>query len=349
MRYGPIAEDPLEEQLLASRRAPLGLFATFLPLVQARALMAGVSSGVFEGLRGGERDAAELASDLAVDGDTLLLLLRVLARSGYLEESAHGTYGLSDVARTTLVGDSPDRVTAWVGMMEMFWSRLADMGEVLRTGHGVDMHGDLGDASDWAVYQAAMLENARRMAPLVAATVPVKAGATTLLDIAGSHGLFGALIARAHPPMRSLVLDLPPAVEAASKLAAAEGIDDVVSYRSGDALADDLGAGYDVVFLGNILHHFIPSQITGLLERIRRALSPGGTVAVWDGAQPGPGDPPDLAGDAFSLFFRLTSTARCYTATEHTGWLAGAGFVDVQLHPLPVGRFFLLATGRTPE
>ena len=70
--------------------------------------------------------------------------------------------------------------------------------------------------------------------------------------------------------MRSEVLDLPQAVEHARKLASAEGLDDVVTYRAGDALVDNLGTDYDVVFLGNILHHFTPQQIGELLARVGR-------------------------------------------------------------------------------
>jgi hypothetical protein len=46
------------------------------------------------------------------------------------------------------------------------------------------------------------------------------------------------------------------------------------------------------------------------------------------------------------LFFRLTSTARCYTVGEFTSWLINAGFTDVQVQPLPVGRSLILLTGR---
>jgi hypothetical protein len=155
------------------------------------------------------------------------------------------------------------------------------------------------------------------------------------------------LIARTHPPTRSQVLDLPQAVEQAQKLGSAEGLDDVVTYQAGDALVDDLGTDYDVVFLGNILHHFTPPQIGELLVRVRHAMSAAGTVAIWEVCQPDADDAqPDLIGDAFALFFRLTSTARCYTVGEFTSWLINAGFTDVQVQPLPVGRSLILLTGR---
>jgi hypothetical protein len=54
-------------------------------------------------------------------------------------------------------------------------------------------------------------------------------------------------------------------------------------------------------------------------------------------------------GDGFALLFRVTSTARCYTTGEYLSWLNGAGFEDVQAHPLPVAPFQLLSTGRAPS
>jgi hypothetical protein len=311
-------------------------------------VMAGVRFGLFESLRDGPRTAVELADPLELDAGTLELVLRVLACGGYTERDGE-RYRLTELARATLLGDSPTRFSAFVGLNAWAWDRLGRLEEVLQSGQGMDMHQHLGDQRDWTTYQAAMLENARRLAPLVAELVPVRHGAERLLDIAGSHGLYGALICRAHPPMRSEVLDLAEAVESSLELARAEGIDDVVSHKVGDALADDLGEGWAVCFLGNILHHFTPEQISDLLGRIRRALSPAGTVAIWDVRLPEPDEPPEIMADAFALYFRITSTARCYATSEYTGWLDEAGFADVQPQPMPFAPFQLLATGRAPS
>jgi C-methyltransferase len=146
--------------------------------------------------------------------------------------------------------------------------------------------------------------------------------------------------------MRSEVLDLPQAVEKSRKLAHAERIDDVVTHRVGNALTDDLGRDYDVVIISNLLHHFSPKESKHLLARVNGALSPEGTVAIWEGRQPEPDAPAELFGDAFALFFRLTSTARCYTASEYVAWLAAAGFSDVQVQPAPSAPFQVLVTGR---
>jgi ubiquinone/menaquinone biosynthesis C-methylase UbiE len=347
MRYGALGENSFEEQLLSAPQAPRALFDTFLPLVQARAIMAGVRLGVFEALREKSLSCEQLAGSLSVDPEALELVLRVLAGGDYLVRE-QDRYGLAEVSRQTLLAEAPARVVAYVGLDEMAWNWLGQTNEVVKTGRGIDMHRELDDPASWATYQAAMLEIARQLAPLVAQLVPVRPDAERVLDIAGSHGLFGALISRQHPPMRSVVLDLPAAVEQSRRLAREEGIDDVVTHVVGDALKDDLGEDHDVVFLGNILHHFTPAQIERLLERIMRALRADGTVAIWEVRRPEPTDPPDIMGDGFALFFRVTSTARCYTTGEYIDWLTAAGFVDVQAHPLPVAPFQLLATARKP-
>jgi hypothetical protein len=345
MRYSAIAQNPAEQAMLQEANAPTAIFDTFLPLVQAQSIMVGVRLGVFECLREGVRTPDQIAGALALDAETLELVLRVLACAGYVTRTHEG-YLITEVARNTLLSDSPARVTAYVGLNAMAWSWIGRLDEVVRTGRGMDQHYDLiRDDTQWAIYQAAMLETARGLATMVAELVPIRPGARRLLDVAGSHGLYGAVLCRKHPPMRSDVLDLPQAVRESAPLARAEGIDDVVSHRAGDALVDDLGRDYDAAFLGNLLHHLTPDQCQQLLGRVRQAVAPGGTVAIWEVRRPGPEAPPDLFGDAFALYFRLTSTASCYSEEEYTRWLGEAGLEGVMVQPVPAPNMILI-TGR---
>lgn len=345
MRYGPITDNPFEEVILGAPDAPVALLDTFLPLMQARAIMAGVSLGIFEGLRAAAKTPAELADALGLEPETLELVLRVLACGGYVRRS-DDRYALAEVARRTLLADAPGRVTAYVGLNAIAWDWIGRLDEVTRSGRGLEMHEGLTDAAHWTAYQGAMLETARRLAPAVAELVPIRPGARRLLDIAGSHGLYAAMLCRKHPPMRAEVLDLPQAVQVSRALARAEAIDDVVSHRAGNALTDDLGRDLDAVFLGNILHHFTPEQGQGLLGRVRPALATDATVAIWEVRRPAPDAPADLFGDAFALYFRLTSTARCYTEDEYVQWLRGAGFAEVTVQPTPWMPTQVLVTGR---
>ena len=113
-----IVPGSLSETLaLPTGKVPLPVLDTLLPLVKARALMAGERLGVFEALREGPVSVAALADRLGLDADSLALCLRVLTAargrarstcpgragpSGYLRQRG-GRFRLSPVAHRTLL------------------------------------------------------------------------------------------------------------------------------------------------------------------------------------------------------------------------------------------------------
>ena len=345
MRYEFVAENPSEQAALDENPASRVLFDPLIPLLQSRAIISSARLGVFEAIGREERTCADLAGELNLDAETLGMTLKLLEGAGYLRRGNEG-YRLSDLALATLLPDSPMRLSAWVEFNHFHWQVIGEMEHAVKTGRGIDSRALLAGEEDWAVQQRAMLETARPAAPWVASQVPVREGAERLLDIGGAHGLYGAAICRAHLPLRSEVIELAEALEPAREIARSEGIDEVVTHRLGDALTEDFGRdSCDVVFLGNLVHHFSERQNRALLGRIRTALRPGGTVAVWDFRYPKPDADPDLIVDSMALLFRTSSTSRCYRMAEVVGWLGDAGFDDVTVHQ-PPSPMNVLITGR---
>ena len=210
------------------------------------------------------------------------------------------------------------------------WSLLDSFEEVMKTGKGADLYRKhLRTPEKWAIYQQAMLDIARTVAPGVAAAVPVKPDARKMIDIGGAHGLYGALICRRNPPMQSVVLDLPGAVESSRELARSEGIDDVVSFRPGSALEDDLGQDYDAAFIGGVIHHFTTAQNQALLRRLRGVLTTNSTVTIFDVSPSEPDENPDLFRDAFSLLFYMNTGTQSYTPSDCITWMKSADLADI--------------------
>ncbi|HEX4952799.1 MAG TPA: methyltransferase [Thermoanaerobaculia bacterium] len=323
MKYGVRPTNLLERLALAVGRVPVPALDALYSIVKARCLMTAVRLGLFEALTERSKTAAELAAEKGLDAEATELLLRSLVFLDYLE-LRRGRFRLSRLARRSLVAGSPQDLRGFVEWTFTQWSFLEQMEPLVRTGRGVDFHHTMTDTGEWAWYQRAMLEVARFDAPAMAGRVPVPKGATRLLDLAGSHGLLGAEICRRHPPMRSVVVDLPQALEHARVLAKEAGIADLVEHREGEALTAELGEGYDVALVANLLHHFEEEPCRAILERARRAVRPGGTVAVWEIEAPRPGTRPAF-GDGVALFFRLTSTARAHHGEDYAAWLEAAG------------------------
>jgi len=350
MRYGIIPTRLAERLALWFGRVPVGVADSFFPLVQTRSLMAAVRLGIAEAIGTSETSAAEIARSRNLDAGAVDMLLRVLVSAGYLSVTRRSSnkpafYRLSSLGRRTLLPGSPLESRGYVMWNFVQWNLVEKLEELLQTGRGLDLHQTLHGEQVWQWYQEAMLDLSRVAAPIIARLVPVRSGARQLLDIGGSHGLLGAAICRKHPPMRSVVLDLPAAIGQARMTARRVGIDDVVEHRAGDVLKDELPADVDVALLANLIHHFRKDEAIRVLQKVRTAMKPGGTVAVWDFDRPAYDAPPELAADASALFFKLTSTSQVVPGDEYAAWLREAGFEEVSLKRSLMAPVQVLALG----
>lgn len=344
MRYGTIPKGLKETLATLAGVVPYPMLDVLVAPVQARALIASVRAGVFEALSDGSCDTAALAARLSLDASALELVLRVVHSMRYVTRRG-SKWGLSSLGRKHFGREATHPFTDFVAFGAPQWDWISRLDEVLKTGRGVEIHRTL-SASDWSLYQRAMAEGARDFADFVARETPVARGASLCLDVAGSHGLVGAALCRAHPGLRSVVLERPQAISEARLLAERAGIGDVVSFREGDLLADEFGEGADVVVLANILHHFDPATNRSILARAHRALKTGGTVAIFDIEAPSADAPPEAAGDAAALFFRITSNSACFPGAAYLEWLAAVGFTDAKVARSVLLPSRLLVTAR---
>lgn len=327
MKFGLIPTSLFERVALAFGKVPVPMLDAVFGPMKARAVMAGVTLGLFDALRDGARTASALASQLDLDVETLEMLLRLLVVSDYLVQQGDG-FALSRLARRTMLSDAPMAMVGYLRFNYTQWALMGHLEEVVRTGRGRDIHLTM-TPDQWRDYQQGMFEIARMESAIVAALVPVRPAAERLLDIAGAHGLFGAAICRRHPPMRCTVLDLPHAVPHARALAVTEHLTDVVAHVEGDVLTSDLGH-HDVLLLCNVLHHFSRDVVGSIVARAHHALEPDGTVAIWEFESPRPGSRA-TAVDAAALFFRVTSTGGAYHGDEYARWLRDVGFRGVTI------------------
>jgi O-methyltransferase domain len=342
VKFGPIPENPLESLALRMGKIPTPVLDVLFGPLKARVVMASVKLGLIDALAAAPSSAAQLASSLKLDPECVEMLLRVLVHCEYVEWDG-SRFSLSSLALRTLAPGAPMDRRGYVEWNYTQWDIIGRLEDLMRSGKGIDLHQTLIDDHAWSFYQRGMLENSRDHAELLAHKVRVPKGAKSLIDLGGSHGLLGAAICRKHPPMRSTVFDLEPAIASARELAQAEGIADIVTHSAADILKDDLGTGHDVALLANILHHFTPQENAIVLEKVRQSLRTGGTIAIWEFEKPKRDDKVS-AGDALALYFRLTSSASAYHADEYTAWLQATGFHRVRvLRPKLVPGYVLVS------
>lgn len=324
MRYGTLPKGLKERLATVMGVVPYPMLDVLVAPLQARALIAAERASVFRALGEKASSTRELAGRLTLDESCLDLVLRLLSSMGYVKRR-NQEWSLTRLGQKHFGAQAPSPFGEFVAFGAPQWEWIGRLDEVLKTGRGVEIHRSL-SASDWDLYQRAMAEGARDFAGFVARELPVPAGARLCLDVAGSHGLVGAALCRAHPGLRSVVLERAEAIPEARRLAEAKGIADVVSFREANLLEDEYGESADVVILANILHHFDPATNLQILSRAKRALRPGGVIGLFDIEAPGPNAPPEAAGDAAALFFRITSNSACFSGDDYLAWLGQAGF-----------------------
>lgn len=325
MRYGIISENPLERLALAVG----GLVPT--PMLEpygaafGRTLMVATKLGVFESLIQGPRTAAAVADQCGINRSAAEKLMNLLVGMRYLRRSSEGAYRLTKLARTWLLKDGPRSVRDMVLMKFLEWKWIEGLEAFVRTGEPLDVHASM-TPDDWRLYQRGMRAQATLLGGWLARRLPMPPNATTMLDIGGSHGYLSAALCRRHPALRSVVLDLPEAVEQAAPLLAAEGMGDRVVHRVGDVLTDDLGTEqYDLILAFSLVHHFDAETNRALTVRCARALRPGGVFVIGDLMRPGSPETASGLDLFFDLYFALTSRSGLWSFEEMAEWQRAAG------------------------
>lgn len=347
MRYGMIAESPMERLGMASGMVPTPMLEPY-GAAFGRALMVATKLGVFEALRDGPQTSAIVAGRCAVDVRATEKLMNLLVGMRYLRRSRDGAYRLTRLSRRWVLADGPTSVRDMVLMKFLEWEWIEGLEGFVCSGEPLDVHAAM-SGDDWGLYQRGMRAQAGLLGGWLARRLPVPPHATRMLDMGGSHGHFSASLCRRHPGLRSVVLDLPEAVEQAAPLLAEEEMGDRVVHRAGNVLTDDLGTEeYDLILAFSLVHHFDADANRELAARCARALRPGGLYVIGDLARP---DSPARASaqDLFyDLYFALTSRSGLWSAKEMAAWQRAAGLEPRRPMRLIMGQGPILQVADRP-
>ena len=324
MRIGAKPENAVERLVLRLNAAPRPLLETQMAFTLARVVMAATKLGFFDALGTGPASAKTVAERCGTDPEATDKVLFALAAADYLN-ATDGGYELTAMSRKWLLSESPQSLADKLVFQFDEWDWLARTEEFVRSGKPLEIHGGMAP-EQWDLYQRGMRSLAGTLVGETAKRLPVPSGATEMLDIGGSHGYYSVALCRRHEGLRSTVLDLSEAIEYAAPLLAAEGMDDRVVHRAGNAITDDLGTEvYDVVFTASLVHHLSDAENRDLAARVARALKPGGIYAILDAFRPRTPKDAGQVGALLEFYFALTSQSGTWTPEEMADWQRQAG------------------------
>ncbi len=324
MKLGLIGDNLMEQFALLSGMLPPGIFECWFGIMLARTVMAATKLDIFESLAAGPLTAEEVARRCGTNPPATEKLLNALVGIGCVQVRG-GRYRLRRSARSWVLegGKNSFRDQNLLHYLEWRWWEHCE--EYVRTGKPLRVHQTMTE-EEWGVYQRGMRSGIEMPAQWVARHLPLPGTAVRMLDIGGGHGYFSVAICRRHPQLQATILDLPEAIKYAAPLLVREGMGERVVHRAGNALTEDLGtAAYDLVFLAAVVHHFDDGTNRQLMQRIGRALRPGGIVAIWEPVRQNPAGKIRQVGGLMDLFFGFFSEAGTWSAAEVSSWFREAG------------------------
>lgn len=301
----------------------------------SQALYVAAKLGLADLLAGGPILVDDLAAAAGADADSLLRVLRLLAREGIFDLDGDGVVSLNPAAEQLKTGAQGSMRDLILVFGEEFYQAFGELLITVKTGRDafritfgrglfeyLDEHPDRGRAFDRAMGAGAVFF----------ASIPSAydfSGVTTVVDVGGGNGtLLGSILA-AHPHLQGILYDAGPVVEAAAAGLRAQGILQRVMLEAGNFF-NSIVAGGDAYLFSRILHDWTDEQCLTILANCRRAINPSGRILVVERLLPG------AYATAADVNMLAVTGGRERSREEFAALMEQTGFELGQVIPIPL-------------
>jgi 2-polyprenyl-3-methyl-5-hydroxy-6-metoxy-1,4-benzoquinol methylase len=289
----------------------------------ARVLITANNYRVFDLLKTKPQSAEAISQKLDIDLRATEILLDALTGIGLLKKSGYN-YKNSSISSQFLVKDSPYYQGDIVRHADTLWKNWSGLDEVIKTG----------EPSRKAYDQEAFVLGMHNLASLkvkdVMRTIGLR-GVKTALDLGGGPGTYSMEMAKRG--VRVTLFDYPETLEIAKKIIEKEKVKGI-NFMNGDFTFDNIGKGYDLIFMSQIVHSYSEKSNLQIVRKCREALHKGGRIAIQEFYISDKRTYP-LQSALFSVNMLVnTQAGRCYSPKEIRGWLLKAGLKNIKTKPL---------------
>jgi ribosomal protein L11 methylase PrmA len=317
----------------------------------SKMLMVAVDLGLFDFLEE-PKSAVEIAARLQADNRATGIFLNGLAALGILIKGVD-YFKNGELASRYLVQGGENYRGSIIKHMEHTWGRgWDDLQKTVLVGHPPEVDPEKWvdtrpqrDETEVRAFIWGMHAIARDLAPTVAAKLDLKA-VRHLLDLGGGPATYAITFAQANPQLKATVFDLPLPLEIARENIAQNSLTDRVQTLEGNFLEDDIGAGYDFIWVSQILHSHDERQSKLIIAKAVAALTAGGTLAIQDFYLNPDGASPTGPAMFGVHMLAVTPRGRAYTHGEVGEWMQEAGLTKPEFMQSGMDASILVAKKR---
>ncbi len=312
---------------------------------RSRAFLTAYELGLFTALGDGKKSSEDLAVATGTEARATDRLLNALCALGLLHKK-EGKFCNTAASSRFLVQGEPEYMESLMHIVHL-WDIWGTLTKAVKKGGSVVRRRFNERGDGWlSAFIAAMHERARSHASEIIALLDLT-GVSRVLDVGGGSGAYSMCFVKAKEGIKATLFDLPDVVPLSKGYIDQEGLSDKVELVSGNYTVDDVGTNFDLAFLSAIIHSNSYDQNQALINKVSKALNPGGQVIVQDFIMNEDRTSPTF-GALFSLNMLVaTEAGDTYTEDEVRSWMKKSGLSRIQRRDTRIGTTLII--GRKAE
>lgn len=296
--------------------------------VHSQILFTGINAGVFDFLEKA-RTAREVADELGWSPRGVRMLLDGLVALELLRKDGQ-TYSNTEAASECLVEGKEHYQGDIIRHQQNGYEAWGKLSEAVEKGESLEGERRERTPEELQNFILGMSNIGKMSARDMLQGLDLSA-CTHVLDLGGGPATYSLEMLKANPSMQATVFDMPDVIQIAKGQVAKAGMDERFNFMKGDFTKDDIGSGYDLILVSNIIHSLGTSANRELMRKCAKALVSGGKLLIKDFLTD-----KDRLGPPFSLVFALrmllhTPEGDTYPLDEVRQWTRDAGLEDGEL------------------
>lgn len=247
---------------------------------KSRILFTAEELGIFKVLADGEKSSQDVASICEIDHRACDRLLNALCAIGLLVKR-NELFENHPVMKRYLEPDSPSYMTN-IKHMGHLWESWHYLTDAVKTGTAPDLECLNQRCEKWLdAFIAAMHWRAIYMAPIVSSLITIDPF-SKVLDLGCGSGAYSMEFVKTKPEILVTAYDYKEVLPFTKKYLDSFSAKNKIELVEGDFFVDDIGKGYDVVFISSIIHSYSIWENMDLIKKVYYALKPGGKIIIHD-------------------------------------------------------------------
>ncbi len=291
----------------------------------SRILLTSLELGIFTIIGDESRTSEEVSKVASSEARATDRLMNALCTMDFLEKR-NNKFSNTSFSLRYLVKGKPDYISNMLHAVNL-WDSWTGLTNVIRTGKPAQVK-NYGDKNWLENFIEAMHYRAVKQVQGDIALLDLT-HVKNVLDVGGGSGAYSIGFVKAKQDIAAAVFDLPDVVALTQKYIAVAGLEAKIKTIKGNYLYDDIGSGYDMVFLSAIVHSNSFEENKNLINKCARALNKNGQIVIQDYAMSEDRTLP-ASGALFALNMLVnTQSGDTFTEREIYSWLDGAGLKDI--------------------